>query len=631
MDFQKPSSLKLSASLLIFNCIFVIKAGVLRTNENHCNHTLGRLHDDVFYNVRLDSEHIIKKRSADKPLRIHLHYDNSVNDLPFENQKIVKIYVQKAVEFWQSALKVRPSNVPLRLRRTCLGNVKHSNRTTYCLRGCKEVTTCGAVRVPEEHLDGCLYYDGIAQTYVVNSPSNPGIEADFILYVASLPSSRCNQGETIAFAAHCQQEAALDRPVAGYCSICPSTISTSVHHTKQLLSTIKHEIVHALGFTAALYAYYRNSDGEPLTERDAITGFPLKFNPQLSVYQFSNKTVKEVVRPDWSQISGLTDRRILMMVTPRVVEEVRNHFNCSDLEGAELEDQGIDGTFLTHWEKRVFENEAMTGTYTHSSVFSRITFAMMEDTGWYNVDYSKAGFYEWGRNLGCDFVKNSCYHWISTRQARHESIHPFCDLVKSGELWTDCSQNKKSVVICNLVEYSRPLPAKYQYFHALPGITGESVSKFGGSVALADYCPFLQELSWLNEFNVSDRGSYCEDADNNISYDVKESTHLAKYFSHQYVLGDDERNYFGEVYGNNSMCFEHASKWYLHQCSAIRSPQHSGSGCYQNHGVTCPPDVKPPVSPRVVVDRDALCGSSYAQMTYHPVFLLWTVFVILES
>ena len=27
------------------------------------------------------------------------------------------------------------------------------------------------------------------------------------------------------------------------------------------------------------------------------------------------------------------------MVTPRVVEEVRNHFGCPDLEGAELEDQ----------------------------------------------------------------------------------------------------------------------------------------------------------------------------------------------------------------------------------------------------------------------------------------------------
>ena len=36
-----------------------------------------------------------------------------------------------------------------------------------------------------------------------------------------------------------------------------------------------------------------------------------------------------------------------MMVTPRVVEEVRRHFNCSTLEGAELEDQGGEGTTTT--------------------------------------------------------------------------------------------------------------------------------------------------------------------------------------------------------------------------------------------------------------------------------------------
>lgn len=44
-----------------------------------------------------------------------------------------------------------------------------------------------------------------------------------------------------------------------------------------------------------------------------------------------------------------------MMVTPRVAKEVREHFSCQKLEGAELEDQGGEGTALTHWEKRVLE------------------------------------------------------------------------------------------------------------------------------------------------------------------------------------------------------------------------------------------------------------------------------------
>ena len=78
--------------------------------------------------------------------------------------------------------------------------------------------------------------------------------------------------------------------------------------------------------------------------------------------------------------TGLSTKEVDVVVTPRVREEVRyqlwmafrpiffaqvrKHFGCDKLSGAELEDQGEEGTALTHWEKRLFENEAMTGTHT---------------------------------------------------------------------------------------------------------------------------------------------------------------------------------------------------------------------------------------------------------------------------
>ena len=43
------------------------------------------------------------------------------------------------------------------------------------------------------------------------------------------------------------------------------------------------------------------------------------------------------------------------MCTVLTQAEVWHHFNCSTLEGAKLEDQGVSGTMLTHWEKRDFE------------------------------------------------------------------------------------------------------------------------------------------------------------------------------------------------------------------------------------------------------------------------------------
>lgn len=76
---------------------------------------------------------------------------------------------------------------------------------------------------------------------------------------------------------------------------------------------------------------------------------------RLQARQWSERVIRTVHRPQWKVRGGAVPRDVLMMVTPRVVEEARNHFGCPDLEGAELEDQGDEGTSLTHWEKRVFE------------------------------------------------------------------------------------------------------------------------------------------------------------------------------------------------------------------------------------------------------------------------------------
>lgn len=76
---------------------------------------------------------------------------------------------------------------------------------------------------------------------------------------------------------------------------------------------------------------------------------------RLQTHQWSENTIRTVVRPYWQVHGGYVERSIQMIVTPRVRAEVQAHFNCPELEGAELEDQGEDGTALTHWEKRVFE------------------------------------------------------------------------------------------------------------------------------------------------------------------------------------------------------------------------------------------------------------------------------------
>ncbi|VDO15397.1 unnamed protein product [Haemonchus placei] len=63
----------------------------------------------------------------------------------------------------------------------------------------------------------------------------------------------------------------------------------------------------------------------------------------------------QFTRVDWETSKGSVKHDVYMITTPRVREEARRHFNCSTLEGAEVENQGMPGTLGIHWEKRVFE------------------------------------------------------------------------------------------------------------------------------------------------------------------------------------------------------------------------------------------------------------------------------------
>lgn len=62
---------------------------------------------------------------------------------------------------------------------------------------------------------------------------------------------------------------------------------------------------------------------------------------------------------------------------------------------------------------------------------------------------------------------------------------------------------------------------------------------YGGSVTLADYCPYIQEFTWKSK-NVIVRGSHCQYADNNPSKIVM---YYLMVLHHMYV-------YIQRVYAN---------------------------------------------------------------------------------
>ncbi|KAJ8976088.1 hypothetical protein NQ317_011577 [Molorchus minor] len=156
----------------------------------------------------------------------------------------------------------------------------------------------------------------------------------------------------------------------------------------------------------------------------------------------------------------------------------------------------------------------MTGTHTQNPKISRISLALMEDTGWYLANYSIAEEMTWGKGLGCDFAIKSCKEWMAQKMGRGSSIHPYCNKVKRDPLQTECTDDRTAVALCNLIKHDQELPKLYQNFDFLQFVESGNEGYYGGSVFLADYCPYIQEFTWRSK-NVIVRGSHCQYVENN--------------------------------------------------------------------------------------------------------------------
>lgn len=528
--------------------------------------------DDMVHHVPNGPVLSVLAQSPTQYMRFHVTFDSSLRVLDKAKRNlIVQKLIPEALDYFHKTLRVRASKQPIHLQHMCrersyfLKDKKGESKgsTIFCKNACVQ-TYCGPVIIPQQHLDVCrTCNEHGSQCQSQKKENNVGIKhKDFILYVSSLQTEHCRQTKAVAYASYCQQEHSLDRPIAGFANVCPDEVQSDPRHYSSLLATIKHEIFHALGFSAGLYAFYRDTLGRPLTRRDAF-GLP-SYNNKTNLYQWSRNIVRRIPRKEWETVSGLVQHEVLMIVTPKVKQEVRTHFRCSSLEGAEIENQGSAGTQWTHWEKRLFENEAMTGTYTQNPVFSRITLALMEDTGWYRVNYRMAEDLDWGKSLGCMFAKRSCRTWMRTQLKKNDSPSPFCFQTKQTPMHTRCTHSNDAVALCNLQKYSRFLPKEYQYFNHLSRNESSrslitDTRSFGGSVSLADYCPFYQKFS-LTKSDHNERETACRVPDNSPDY---------------------LDNYALEYYGQESKCVEQARQWTAQKGQLTRTMLDWGSGCYK--------------------------------------------------
>mmetsp|Transcript_37608 Transcript_37608/g.70546 ORF Transcript_37608/g.70546 Transcript_37608/m.70546 type:complete len:895 (+) Transcript_37608:43-2727(+) len=214
-----------------------------------------------------------------------------------------------------------------------------------------------------------------------------GVASDLVLMVTARPTT----GATLAWAVACERDQ-WGRSIAGQVNVGPRHLDAT--NREYLETVLKHELTHVLGFDPDAFDQFRD---ETHSLRQGLV--TTTFDPE---YQRFVKRFK----------------------SPKVEMYARQHFwmdSEQDFPGIELEDDGGEGTADSHWERRVMGAEVMTGTVALHAVYSRITLALLEDSGWYQVqNESQVEPFLWGRYQGLDFLTGTC----SSRQGSYKCTEP---------------------------------------------------------------------------------------------------------------------------------------------------------------------------------------------------------------
>ena len=112
--------------------------------------------------------------------------------------------MKEVVKYWKVRLAVKKPVKKILLDRQCKGPGIWSGIGCPEERGCKEVTMCGEVRVPDRHLASCQLCgkDGCKKS---GSQGAGVVGADMIIYLSAKVSNLCAESATLSHASHCQQ------------------------------------------------------------------------------------------------------------------------------------------------------------------------------------------------------------------------------------------------------------------------------------------------------------------------------------------------------------------------------------------------------------------------------------------
>lgn len=226
------------------------------------------------------------------------------------------------------------------------------------------------------------------------------------------------------------------------------------------------------------------------------------------------------------------------------VERFGVEYFASDVPaGIELEDGGGTGTFGSHPEARLYIDDMFVGLTIGQNHISKLVFALLADTGWYDANFSMAEKMAWGDGESLNMKQLTTFP--NTAPQISFPKHYMCN---PEDMNTDvCTYDFLGIALCKGVRVDCNIPANEddQKFCEMRNFTDPLMIGLRGRSEIHDY--LLYKAPYVN--------SRCADL----------------------TLNNDNAYKNGEIYGGESLCFMST----LLRSSFSFYPYHHGA-CYRS-------------------------------------------------
>jgi hypothetical protein len=410
---------------------------------------------------------ITRKLSEPHPIKIHVDTSQLEDDLKKSAEELnaFKNAVKKAIEYIQKIIKMKTETSPIDV-------LKYIDR------------------LDKDFLQSIVKpkYEG----------GNNNIDADLIIFVR-----RRDDRQTMYSFSEIGKIASTsdDRVIVGYMIYndiydYDSNYDVDYNHREYLLTVIfMHEIIHFLGF-----------DSEILNKKGLIR----------------QKAVESRIKKNVSYK--------FIVINQEVLNFAEKYFGETITEIEFNEKSNSEDLSESHWEGRLLLGDIMTlDLYYPEVVISEFTLKLLEQLGWYEINYYTGGLMKFGKGQKKAFIDNDCIDIINDKVLFPKE---FC-----SESFGTCSFGRQSRAYCGNGE-TIPVSDIYEY-------TRNSYTK-GYGLEMVEYCPVSISIpaGIKNYYYIGSCNNGNKKYGEGLMFLDGQNSHTYNEFS----------NAFEEVIGENSFC-----------------------------------------------------------------------------